>query len=108
SEDEAGGFGGAPKFPPHAALALLLASGTPAALAVAERTLDAMAAGGVHDHLGGGFFRYGVDRHWRLPHFEKMLSDNAQLLGAYTHAAKLSPGADRHRMVASRIIDWLE
>ncbi|HET8985192.1 MAG TPA: DUF255 domain-containing protein, partial [Trueperaceae bacterium] len=108
SEDEAGGFGGAPKFPPHAALALLLASRTPTAMALAERTLDAMAAGGVHDHLGGGFFRYSVDRHWRLPHFEKMLSDNAQLLGAYTHAAKLSPGPGEHRVVASRIIDWLE
>src|SRR5690606_37547764 len=82
-EDAAGGFGGAPKFPPHAVLALLLDSHDQAAIAMAERTLDAMAAGGLHDHLGGGFFRYSVDRHWRLPHFEKMLYDNAQLLSAY-------------------------
>jgi uncharacterized protein YyaL (SSP411 family) len=108
AEDEAGGFGGAPKFPPHAALALLLASGAPAATAMAQRTLDAMAAGGLHDHLGGGFFRYSVDRHWRLPHFEKMLSDNAQLLRAYATAARLSSDGVRHRLVASRIIDWLE
>src|SRR5690606_34748771 len=108
SEDAAGGFGGAPKFPPHAALALLLDSDDQAAIAMAERTLDAMASGGLHDHLGGGFFRYGVDRHWRLPHFEKMLYDNAQLLSAYSRAALVTADGSRHRQVAGRIIEWLE
>jgi len=108
AEDDAGGFGGAPKFPPHAALALLLASGVPAATAMAERTLDAMAAGGVHDHLGGGFFRYSVDSRWRLPHFEKMLYDNAQLLSAYVNAAAVVSDGTRYRLVATRIIAWLE
>ena len=85
-----GGFGGAPKFPPHLALEWLLRrglEGDPKALAAAARTLEAMALGGIHDHLGGGFHRYSTDAEWLLPHFEKMLSDNAQLLGLYARAA---------------------
>ena len=85
-----GGFGGAPKFPPHLALEWLLRrglEGDPKALDMAARTLEAMALGGIHDHLGGGFHRYSTDAEWLLPHFEKMLSDNAQLLGLYARAA---------------------
>ncbi|MGZ5428164.1 MAG: thioredoxin domain-containing protein, partial [Thermoanaerobaculia bacterium] len=84
-----GGFGDAPKFPPHLALAWLLrrgAGGDAAALGMAQATLDAMAFGGIHDHLGGGFHRYSTDAEWLLPHFEKMLTDNAQLLGLYARA----------------------
>ena len=84
-----GGFGGAPKFPPHLALAWLLrrgAGGDAAALAMAEATLDAMAFGGIRDHLGGGFHRYSTDAEWLVPHFEKMLTDNALLLGLYARA----------------------
>ena len=105
-----GGFGdprGGPKFPPHAALALLLAASHDAALAPARRTLDAMASGGLHDHLGGGFFRYAVDPAWRVPHFEKMLYDNALLLGAYARAHAAS-GEERYREVALGVVDWLE
>src|SRR5664279_823406 len=88
-----GGFGGAPKFPPHLALAWLLrrgAGGDAAALAMAEATLDAMAFGGIRDHLGGGFHRYSTDAEWLVPHFEKMLTDNAQLLGLYARAYALT------------------
>ncbi|HEY3351383.1 MAG TPA: DUF255 domain-containing protein [Thermoanaerobaculia bacterium] len=84
-----GGFGGAPKFPPHLALEWLLARGAggdAAALAHAVGTLDGMALGGIRDHLGGGFHRYSTDAEWLLPHFEKMLTDNAQLLGVYAVA----------------------
>lgn len=112
AEDTAGGFGSAPKFPPHAALRLLLTVDDPAGGAAARRTLDAMAAGGIHDHLGGGFFRYSVDRDWRLPHFEKMLSDNAQLLSAYALAYAGPAGdereRDRYRRVVTGIVAWLE
>ncbi len=84
-----GGFGDAPKFPPHLALEWLLARGAEgdaAALAHAIGTLDGMALGGIRDHLGGGFHRYSTDAEWLLPHFEKMLTDNAQLLGVYAIA----------------------
>jgi uncharacterized protein YyaL (SSP411 family) len=81
-----GGFGGAPKFPMPGALEFLLRraakSGGPAGDA-ARRTLEAMAAGGFHDHLGGGFHRYSVDESWHIPHFEKMADDNAGLLRNY-------------------------
>ena len=73
---EHGGFGGAPKFPPASALELLLARGE---TEVVEATLDAMAGGGIHDQVGGGFARYSVDAVWLVPHFEKMLYDNALL-----------------------------
>jgi uncharacterized protein len=104
-----GGFGGAPKFPPHLALAWLLrrgAAGDGAALAMAEATLDAMALGGIRDHLGGGFHRYSTDANWLLPHFEKMLTDNAQLLGVYARAHALT-GSDLFRQVARETGEYL-
>jgi hypothetical protein len=82
-----GGFGGRPKFPHPTALLFLLHraadTGAGRLREVVGRTLDAMAAGGIHDHLGGGFHRYAVDERWVVPHFEKMASDNAELLRAY-------------------------
>jgi len=88
-----GGFGGAPKFPPSMVLDFLLrVSASPsdaagAATQMAGKTLAAMAAGGIHDQLAGGFARYGVDRAWVVPHFEKMLYDNGQLLSVYARWA---------------------
>ncbi len=83
----AGGFGTSPKFPPSMVLEFLLRhaarTGSPNASGMADRTLRAMARGGIYDQLGGGFARYSVDRGWVVPHFEKMLYDNAQLLGLY-------------------------
>ena len=85
-----GGFGSAPKFPAPAGLLFLLNEhrrcGDPAALAAVRRTLTRMAEGGIHDHLGGGFHRYSVDRTWTVPHFEKMLYDNALLALVYLEA----------------------
>lgn len=88
--DEArGGFGGAPKFPPSMVLEFLLrhhaASGDGDALAMARWTCDAMARGGIYDQLAGGFARYAIDAEWVVPHFEKMLYDNAQLLRVFAH-----------------------
>src|SRR5690349_18472031 len=84
-----GGFGGAPKFPPSMVLEFLLRhherTGDAAALAMAEGTCEAMARGGMYDQLGGGFARYSVDAGWVVPHFEKMLYDNALLLRVYLH-----------------------
>ncbi len=80
---ERGGFGGAPKFPPSMVLEFLLRHGSERAMAMAAGTLEAMARGGIHDQLGGGFARYSVDADWVVPHFEKMLYDNAQLLRVY-------------------------
>src|SRR3954464_5226431 len=77
-----GGFGGAPKFPPASALEFLMARGEAEHVA---RTLDAMSHGGIYDHVGGGFARYAVDAVWLIPHFEKMLYDNALLARAYLH-----------------------
>src|ERR1039458_9789400 len=104
-----GGFGDAPKFPPHLALAWLLrrgAAGDAAALAMAEATLEAMALGGIRDHLGGGCHRYSTDAEWFLPHFEKMLTDNAQLLGVYARAYALT-GNDLYRRVARETGEYL-
>jgi uncharacterized protein len=78
-----GGFGGAPKFPPSMVLAFLLRQGSDPAVDMAAGTLEAMARGGIHDQLGGGFARYSVDADWVVPHFEKMLYDNALLLRVY-------------------------
>ena len=78
-----GGFGGAPKFPPSMVLAFLLRVGGDRAREMADRTLEAMARGGIHDQLSGGFARYSVDADWVVPHFEKMLYDNALLLRVY-------------------------
>ncbi len=89
-----GGWGDAPKFPQPMTVELLLrrhvATGDPRPLAVARRTLAAMAAGGIHDQLGGGFHRYSTDAAWLVPHFEQMLYDNAQLARAYLHAWALT------------------
>lgn len=89
---EHGGFGGAPKFPPSTLLEALLRhwerTGSPAALASVERAGAAMARGGMYDQLAGGFARYSVDNAWVVPHFEKMLYDNALLLRAYAHWAR--------------------
>ncbi len=86
-----GGFGRAPKFPPAMLGEFLLRhherTGSTAALAMVDATLDAMARGGIYDQLAGGFARYSVDAHWHVPHFEKMLSDNALLLRLYAHHA---------------------
>ncbi|GAA5088817.1 thioredoxin domain-containing protein [Nocardia iowensis] len=93
------GFGGAPKFPPSALLEGLLRSwertGDPAVLAAVTRTAEAMARGGIYDQLRGGFARYSVDAAWVIPHFEKMLYDNAQLLRAYAHLARRTPEGER-------------
>ncbi len=104
---EHGGFGGAPKFPMHEALRLLLEAGGDAHRAVAFRALDSMAAGGLFDQLGGGFFRYAVDEGWRVPHFEKMLYDNAAFVRAYAHAHRLT-GEKRYRDVTLATVAWLE
>jgi uncharacterized protein len=97
-----GGFGGAPKFPPASALDFLLARGVND---VVEVTLDAMAAGGIHDQIGGGFARYSVDAVWLVPHFEKMLYDNALLARAYLHGYQ-ALGHERWRRVVERTLDW--
>ncbi len=81
-----GGFGSAPKFPPHTALKFLLLRPEPRALEMANVTLTKMAQGGIYDQLGGGFSRYSVDAKWLVPHFEKMLYDNAQLVSRYAEA----------------------
>jgi uncharacterized protein len=105
-----GGFGGAPKFPNTMDLALLLRawrrSGNDALREGALHTLDRMVTGGIHDQLGGGFHRYSVDRFWRVPHFEKMLYDNALLLHLLAEAQQISPRADWVES-ASRLVEWL-
>jgi uncharacterized protein YyaL (SSP411 family) len=103
-----GGFGGAPKFPHSAELALLLdlAPKDPGAMRVVTTTLTAMAGGGLFDHLGGGFFRYCVDAEWRIPHFEKMLYDNAALLGLYAEAHAVT-GDALYASAARATAAWL-
>ena len=109
-DTEWGGWGAAPKFPPHSVLELLLRrharTGDADALAMATATLDGMALGGMHDIVGGGFHRYSVDERWLVPHFEKMLYDNALLAGAYLHAWAVTK-TDRYREVAERTLDYL-
>jgi uncharacterized protein YyaL (SSP411 family) len=98
-----GGFGSAPKFPPSSALEYLLARGE---TEVVTLTLDRMAAGGMHDQIGGGFARYSVDPIWLVPHFEKMLYDNALLARAYLHGYQ-ALGHARWREVTERTLDWM-
>ncbi len=100
------GFGGAPKFPPSMVLEALLRDGGPEATAMATATLTAMADGGIYDQLAGGFARYSVDAGWVVPHFEKMLYDNALLLGVYTHAWRRTGDPSAARVVAETV-DWL-
>lgn len=105
---EHGGFGGAPKFPRPTSLALLLcaaANGSDDALAMVTHTLTEMARGGLYDQVGGGFFRYSVDERWAIPHFEKMLYDNAQLLAVYADAYAAT-GAARFAEIAGETADW--
>jgi uncharacterized protein YyaL (SSP411 family) len=104
-----GGFGGAPKFPHAGDLRLLLRQQLRLAdresLQMTTHTLDAMANGGMCDQLGGGFHRYSVDREWRVPHFEKMLYDNAQLISAYLEAYTATQNP-RYAQVARAACDW--
>jgi uncharacterized protein YyaL (SSP411 family) len=102
-DPEWGGFGHAPKFPPASALEFLLRRGE---LEPAVKTLDAMAAGGMYDLVGGGFHRYSVDREWLVPHFEKMLYDNALLAPAYLHGW-LVTGNERYREIAEETLNYL-
>jgi uncharacterized protein YyaL (SSP411 family) len=105
-----GGFGRAPKFPPSMVLEFLLRhtarTGNAQALAMVEGTCEAMARGGMYDQLGGGFARYSVDDSWVVPHFEKMLYDNALLLRVYLHWWRLTGSAFAERIVRETA-EWL-
>ena len=113
-DPEHGGFGGAPKFPRPYALELLLEESRRTREPerarelehVVAHTLERMADGGLYDHLGGGFFRYSVDRRWSIPHFEKMLYDNAALLGLYADA-HAATGSARFARVAAETAGWM-
>ncbi|MYR06303.1 DUF255 domain-containing protein [Gordonia sp. SID5947] len=108
---ESGGFGGAPKFPPSALLEGLIRAtertADPRPMDAAIRTTSAMARGGIYDQLAGGFARYSVDNDWVVPHFEKMLYDNAQLLRAYAHLARRT-GDPLAMRVVEETIEFLE
>jgi len=108
-DPEYGGFGSAPKFPPAAGLQLLLRLhrrfGDPQALTMVRKTLEAMARGGMYDHIGGGFARYSTDRRWLVPHFEKMLYDNALLGKAYLEGYQVT-GDLFLRRVAAETLDY--
>lgn len=105
-----GGLAGAPKFPQPLALEFILRywkrTGNADALRFVEVTLRRMASGGIYDHLGGGFARYSVDAHWLVPHFEKMLYDNALLVRVYLHAWQAT-GAPEYRAVAEDVLRWV-
>jgi len=105
-----GGFGGAPKFPAAMSLEFLLRyhkrTGEARALAVVTHTLDKMANGGIYDQLGGGFHRYAVDAIWLVPHFEKMLYDNAQLIRVYLHAYQLT-GNEFYKRIAIETLEYI-
>jgi len=105
-----GGFGAAPKFPPCSALELLLRqyrrTGDASVLEMVTRTLDGMKDGGLYDHLGGGFARYSTDERWLVPHFEKMLYDNAQLARVYTWAFQVTRDEEYAR-VARETLDYV-
>ncbi|WP_051839736.1 thioredoxin domain-containing protein [Streptomyces sp. NRRL F-5126] len=107
---QAGGFGGAPKFPPSMALEFLLRhharTGAEGALRMAADTCEAMARGGLYDQLGGGFARYSVDRAWVVPHFEKMLYDNALLCRVYAHLWRAT-GSELARRIAVETADFM-
>ncbi|MGW1049973.1 thioredoxin domain-containing protein [Streptomyces sp. NPDC002521] len=109
-DPQRGGFGGAPKFPPSMVLEFLLRqharTGAEGALQMAQDTCERMARGGIYDQLGGGFARYSVDRDWVVPHFEKMLYDNALLCRVYAHLWRAT-GSDLARRVALETADFL-
>ncbi|MFO0729883.1 MAG: thioredoxin domain-containing protein [Nitrospiraceae bacterium] len=105
-----GGFSGAPKFPPATGLSLLLRcyarSGDSHTLHMVRKTLDEMAAGGMYDHIGGGFARYSTDDRWLVPHFEKMLYDNALLAHVYVEAYQVTGDSTYHR-IATETLDYV-
>ena len=109
-EAEFGGFGWAPKFPPSMRLQLLLRiahrTKEPMALEMVKKTLDHMARGGIYDHLGGGFHRYSTDERWLVPHFEKMLYDNASLAWTYLEAYQVS-GKTIYSSIARETLDYV-
>ncbi|MGI5402569.1 thioredoxin domain-containing protein [Streptomyces sp. CA-135486] len=109
-DERHGGFGGAPKFPPSMAIEFLLRhharTGADGALQMAAETCEAMARGGIYDQLGGGFARYSVDREWVVPHFEKMLYDNALLCRVYAHLWRAT-GSELARRVALETADFM-
>src|SRR5690349_8607909 len=109
-DERHGGFGGAPKFPRPSELLFLLRAhalgGDWSARRMALETLHAMALGGIRDHVGGGFHRYSVDAEWRVPHFEKMLYDQAQLVLAYLEAGQVS-GEAFYASVAEDTLDYI-
>lgn len=106
-----GGFGRAPKFPcPHNLLFLMiyyLQTGEAQAMAMAKQTLDSMARGGIHDQIGGGFSRYSTDTMWLVPHFEKMLYDNALLALAYLEGYRMT-GSSYYRKITAGILDYVK
>ena len=102
-DPDQGGFGGAPKFPPASTLEFLLRRDE---LDMVTKTLDAMAAGGMYDLVGGGFHRYSVDAEWLVPHFEKMLYDNALLVPAYLHAWVVT-GEEHYRLVVEDTCEYM-
>ena len=109
-DERYGGFGSAPKFPPSAGLSLLLRcyrrTGESRTLQMVTSTLDAMADGGIYDHIGGGFARYSTDERWLVPHFEKMLCDNALLARTYLEAYQVTKQAS-YRQVTTEVIDYI-
>jgi len=105
-DGEYGGYGDAPKFPRPSVISLMHRAGGEAGLHTAVATLDAMARGGMHDQLGGGFHRYSVDRFWHVPHFEKMLYDQAQLAVSYLEAWQIT-GEERHAGIVRRTLDYV-
>lgn len=106
-----GGFGGAPKFPPAMSMEFLLRywkrTGTERALEIAAKTAEKMAMGGIYDQLGGGFHRYSVDAVWLVPHFEKMLYDNAQLIRIYLHLFQITK-SDFFKRVAVETLEYVK
>ena len=109
-DERHGGFGSAPKFPPSAGLSLLLLcyrrTGESRTLQMVTSTLDAMAAGGIYDHIGGGFARYSTDERWLVPHFEKMLYDNALLARTYLEAYQVTKQTS-YRQVTTEVLDYI-
>ena len=109
-DEKWGGFSPAPKFPPHQGLRLLMRhhakSGDAQSLKMVRRTLDAMKDGGIYDQVAGGFARYSTDERWLVPHFEKMLYDNAQLATAYLEAFQITSEPE-YRRVASETLDYV-
>ena len=106
-----GGFGGAPKFPPSMTLEFLLRywkrTGNARALEMVEKTAEKMASGGIYDQIGGGFHRYSVDSVWLVPHFEKMLYDNAQLIRIYLHLFQITK-KESFRRVAADTLEYVK